>query len=588
MIYSRSVIKLRKISCLLLVSFFVCFIGMIPVHAGSFNLQISGSSSIVLGETASYNVDLTNNNEGITNVKATITYDKAKLTFDKVRGINGWTATSKNGKNGIEISASATNSSTPDVTAIYNITFKVNEKAKLNPTTLSIIDITGNGSISGNGTSISSTLVQSISANNYLKSLSVGGSKLVPEFDKGVSEYSTSVSSDTEKISINATPADKNAKVIEGTGSYNLDYGNNVIYVRVRANSGEIREYKLNINRADPRSNNNSLRFIDISSGNLSPKFNPNILEYYVDVSGDTEALSIKAATVDSNAKIVGGTGDILLQPGNNNVHINVQSERGIIKTYLLKVNRDDGRSANDFLSVLDGGKWVISPSFDKNITNYTMIIPNDITSITLDARAEHSGATVQVTGADNLKEGDNTVTITVTAQNGGVKVYRVNVRRATAGASSDVTMKSIYIKGVNKKIHLKDKIVDYNIETYKGIDNLSVQAVPEQSTTSIKTEIKKVTDNPNQKVITVTPIAEDGTNMTYTITILHKDIPIWLWVILIILIIGIIYIIYKFTKTKLEEAKKKKVPVRENIYYNDDPNLYIPGQNNNNNMNQF
>lgn len=588
MIYSRSVIKLRKISCLLLVSFFVCFIGMIPVHAGSFNLQISGASSIVLGETASYNVDLTNNNEGITNVKATITYDKAKLTFDKVRGINGWTATSKNGKNGIEISASATNSSTPDVTAIYNITFKVNEKAKLNPTTLSIIDITGNGSISGNGTSISSTLVQSISANNYLKSLSVGGSKLVPEFDKGVSEYSTSVSSDTEKISINATPADKNAKVIEGTGSYNLDYGNNVIYVRVRANSGEIREYKLNINRADPRSNNNSLRFIDISSGNLSPKFNPNILEYYVDVSGDTEALSIKAATVDSNAKIVGGTGDILLQPGNNNVHINVQSERGIIKTYLLKVNRDDGRSANDFLSVLDGGKWVISPSFDKNITNYTMIIPNDITSITLDARAEHSGATVQVTGADNLKEGDNTVTITVTAQNGGVKVYRVNVRRATAGASSDVTMKSIYIKGVNKKIHLKDKIVDYNIETYKGIDNLSVQAVPEQSTTSIKTEIKKVTDNPNQKVITVTPIAEDGTNMTYTITILHKDIPIWLWVILIILIIGIIYIIYKFTKTKLEEAKKKKVPVRENIYYNDDPNLYIPGQNNNNNMNQF
>lgn len=588
MIYSRSVIKLRKISCLLLVSFFVCFIGMIPVHAGSFNLQISGSSSIVLGETASYNVDLTNNNEGITNVKATITYDKAKLTFDKVRGINGWTATSKNGKNGIEISASATNSSTPDVTAIYNITFKVNEKAKLNPTTLSIIDITGNGSISGNGTSISSTLVQSISANNYLKSLSVGGSKLVPEFDKGVSEYSTSVSSDTEKISINATPADKNAKVIEGTGSYNLDYGNNVIYVRVRANSGEIREYKLNINRADPRSNNNSLRFIDISSGNLSPKFNPNILEYYVDVSGDTEALSIKAATVDSNAKIVGGTGDILLQPGNNNVHINVQSERGIIKTYLLKVNRDDGRSANDFLSVLDGGKWVIGPSFDKNITNYTMIIPNDITSITLDARAEHSGATVQVTGADNLKEGDNTVTITVTAQNGGVKVYRVNVRRATAGASSDVTMKSIYIKGVNKKIHLKDKIVDYNIETYKGIDNLSVQAVPEQSTTSIKTEIKKVTDNPNQKVITVTPIAEDGTNMTYTITILHKDIPIWLWVILIILIIGIIYIIYKFTKTKLEEAKKKKVPVRENIYYNDDPNLYIPEQNNNNNMNQF
>ncbi len=54
-------------------------------------------------------------------------------------------------------------------------------------------------------------------------------------------------------------------------------------------------------------------------------------------------------------------------------------------------------------------------------------------------AIAEDSNARVEITGNEDFKTGDNTVVITVTAENGDVNVYKITVNKKS-GKKSTVT----------------------------------------------------------------------------------------------------------------------------------------------------
>ena len=77
-----------------------------------------------------------------------------------------------------------------------------------------------------------------------------------------------------------------------------------------------------------------------------------------------------------------------------------------------------------------------IAPVFSTETTEYAVSVANSVSSITITATTNHDGATVVGTGKkDNLKVGENTFVITVTAEDETVKEYTVTVTRA-AGPS--------------------------------------------------------------------------------------------------------------------------------------------------------
>lgn len=83
---------------------------------------------------------------------------------------------------------------------------------------------------------------------NTLKSLSVSGIDINPQFDSDIIEYSAQVGSSVSKIIINAEPTDPLATVT-GTGETTLSEGLNVINVVVTAQSNKKKIYVLRINR---------------------------------------------------------------------------------------------------------------------------------------------------------------------------------------------------------------------------------------------------------------------------------------------------------------------------------------------------
>lgn len=101
-------------------------------------------------------------------------------------------------------------------------------------------------SISSSGSSSSGTTAEKkeYSSDNTLKSLSIDGYELEPAFDSGTAEYKLTVDQSVEKIKINATANHEKASVA-GAGEVNLSSGENTIEVKVTAENGNEKVYKL-------------------------------------------------------------------------------------------------------------------------------------------------------------------------------------------------------------------------------------------------------------------------------------------------------------------------------------------------------
>lgn len=88
------------------------------------------------------------------------------------------------------------------------------------------------------------------STNNKLKSLSVEGFEISPEFSKDVNEYVVNVPSTVDKITISASKADSYA-TLEGTGEKTIEEGTNSFEIIVTSETGISNTYKLIVNVED-------------------------------------------------------------------------------------------------------------------------------------------------------------------------------------------------------------------------------------------------------------------------------------------------------------------------------------------------
>lgn len=106
-----------------------------------------------------------------------------------------------------------------------------------------------NTKISGSK-SVSVVTPRAKSKNNNLKSLSVEGYEISPEFSSSVNEYTVSVPSTVEKITINAKKEDSYAS-LTGSGEQTVEEGINVFEIIVTSETGVSNTYKLTVNVED-------------------------------------------------------------------------------------------------------------------------------------------------------------------------------------------------------------------------------------------------------------------------------------------------------------------------------------------------
>lgn len=189
----------------------------------------------------------------------------------------------------------------------------------------------------------------------------------------------------------------------------------------------------------DSNSSNTNLYMLRLNVEGVSPNFEKDILEYYLTVSNDIQELEVLAVSENPNASVE-ITGNANLKEGVNPITIQVTSEDNTQKkVYTIYVTKTTNiELANTNLETLAIENTLLYPPFDTIQTNYKTEIPNEIENINILAVPQNEKATVEISGKDNLKEGNNLVTVVVTAQNGfskkkyQVEVYRRNVEEET------------------------------------------------------------------------------------------------------------------------------------------------------------
>lgn len=152
----------------------------------------------------------------------------------------------------------------------------------------------------------------------------------------------------------------------------------------------------------------------------------------------------------------------------------------------------EDTRSSNCNLSSLQVSPGTLDPKFQAATTSYFVQLEEDVTSIIVSAVAEDEKASVSVSGGDNLQKGENIVKVTVTAENGAVKIYNIRI------AVGEI---------------LEDAEVTIDGKTYRFVNDATDLEVPERfSATTIQYQEWEILayESPNKKIVLVCLYDED------------------------------------------------------------------------------
>ena len=221
------------------------------------------------------------------------------------------------------------------------------------------------------------------------------------------------------------------------------------------------------------------LRSLEVSDAQLSPAFRKSIFEYSavtdsitnvtITAQADRSEASITISPTDADPNTDGHQVD--MSEGTNTITITVTASNARIsgRTYTVRVRQ--ALSSDNTLRNLAMSNATLSPStFRSDITYYTAIVAHNVASTTITAEANHAEASVSISPQDAdteteghqvaLTESYNTITIAVTAADGSIQNYYLNVR--VEDGSFDNTLRSLTLNNATLFPAFHDNTTNY------------------------------------------------------------------------------------------------------------------------------
>ncbi len=352
------------------------------------------------------------------------------------------------------------------------------------------------------------------STNNKLAGLSLSNGTLSPSFNANTTSYTSTI--DSSSVTINYSKGDS-TQTVTGAGKKTLKYGKNTFKVVVKSEAGTTKTYTIVITRPDNRNSNNNLKTLSVDKGSIA--FKSSTTSYSLKVANDVDSIKVSATLDDSKASFVSGYGPrtVKLNYGSNSVLVKVKAENETIKTYTIKVERQDNRSSNNNLKSLSLSAGTIA--FSKDVTTYSTTVDYSVTKIDIIAEVEDVKSNY-VVNSPSLFVGNNVITVTVTAENGSTKVYIINVVRKEEAAilSDNNNVSSIDILGHG--IKFEDGVTEYDVEIGDEYA-LVIEVLLEDPSANYVIEGNE--DLKDGSVIKVTTTSESGQQKEYKINVNKK-----------------------------------------------------------------
>ncbi|MBO5348952.1 MAG: cadherin-like beta sandwich domain-containing protein [Clostridia bacterium] len=457
---------------------------------------------------------------------------------------------------------------------------------------VNIVKAAGNFSVSAGKTSLN----KGATTNLTIKATSCAGKFSISSSDSGIVSVSspsefidsssatvtlTAKSEGTATITVTASDvADTSENTVSGSKSVTItvksnnnttnsnDGNTNNNNNENKVNENKINENKVNQNKVNQNKvnqNNNTVKEPTFKSANetVYATGNINVRKSY---SADSDLLG-KLEKGESVTRT--GVGD------NGWSKVTYNGTTGYIKSSLI-TTEEPAKPSDKALKTLEITPEGLDPEFDPEITSYTLTVQPDVEKLDIKAAPNDEKATVEITGNEELKPGDNMVKITVTAQDETTRIYNINVKKQ---ATEELALTTIEINGYTLSPKFSPSIYEYKLNVLDpSVTKLNVSAVANKENAKVQISgDSSLQDGENTIIITVE--SEDGTeNATYKIyanksamatgtTNNKNNKPLYIGIgVIALVILLIIIIIIRSRKNRYEEDE----------YNNENPDDYF------------
>ncbi len=272
------------------------------------------------------------------------------------------------------------------------------------------------------------------------------------------------------------------------------------------------------------KSNDATLSSLTASPAVLSPAFNSGVYSYTATVPYDTPSVTVAATASDSSATVSSGTGVKTLATGDNTITVKCIAEDGVTyKNYTIVITKETPTAylSDNTLSALSIEGLTLSPAFSSGTVTYTAATESE-TAPAVTATPTVDGATFSVVKPAQFVEGENTITITVTAINGTTKTYTVNVTYTPPAYLSDNTLSALSIAGLTLSPSFSGDITSYAATTEsQTVPVITATPNVEGATVDI---VKPATFSQGRNEILITVTAINGTEKRYIVAVTYTN----------------------------------------------------------------
>ena len=228
----------------------------------------------------------------------------------------------------------------------------------------------------------------------------------------------------------------------------------------------------------------------NLGNANLMLKYDNSYLEFISGNNAEGGAGAIKiSAGEDGKQEWVYNLRFKALKAGETNIEVSSDeiydvngksatiSKKGSSK---VTIAAGASTSTNANLSSLSVSEGALEPEFNPDTTEYTMNVGADINSINISAVAAEANSSVEISGNENLVEGENKVNINVKAADGSTsKSYTITVMKAATSESQastesktekslaeiTVSSKTIHVIDLDSGVKIPENMIENSIE---------------------------------------------------------------------------------------------------------------------------
>ena len=235
-----------------------------------------------------------------------------------------------------------------------------------------------------------------------------------------------------------------------------------------------------------------------LSNFGINPKeydfkgFKKDTYTYTHEVANNVSEVTVYATPVEG-ATVTSGTGKVALKEGENKIEVVVKAEAGNTQKYTLTIKRrtaaEEAALSGDVSDATLKSLGIKPEEYDfsgfqKDKTEYSVEVPEDVEEIEVYAEATNSKAQVSGTGKVQLKKGENKLIVQVTAEDGTTRTYTIEVTRggteATATNNEDdgFGLSSLEVNGLTLTPSFKTGTYEYTIELSEDLSSLDIEAI--------------------------------------------------------------------------------------------------------------